>query len=132
MNDDERFVVSSGNVFEDLGFDDPVGELTKSRLAGEIHRVIQARNLTQKEAAEIMGIQQPRVSRIVRGRLGDTTIDALMAYLTRLGSRIELSIASPNPDSQGEDTISRITYGESSPLPLAAAPSGRNETMRFE
>jgi predicted XRE-type DNA-binding protein len=55
---------SSGNVFADLGFAEPEEELAKAQLASHIRRIIRRRRLTQVAAAELMGIDQPKVSGI--------------------------------------------------------------------
>ncbi|MGA8165250.1 MAG: helix-turn-helix transcriptional regulator [Waddliaceae bacterium] len=89
---DIEVYVGSGNVFEDLGFPNPQEALAKSELAGEIHQVIKSRKLTQKQAAEIMGIAQPKVSDIARGKLSKFTIDRLMRFLRLLGRDIEIRV----------------------------------------
>ena len=98
MADDELFVTGSGNVYEDLGFDDPEGEQAKADLAIEIIKVIRARDLTQQQAAEIMGIRQPKVSRIIRGRLNGISQDALIGFLRSLGQNVEVSVSPADPD----------------------------------
>ncbi|MBA3413846.1 MAG: XRE family transcriptional regulator, partial [Chloroflexia bacterium] len=63
------FTQSSGNVFADLGLDDADELLPKSELAWRIAERIQARGLTQKQTAAELGIDQPRVSDLLNGRL---------------------------------------------------------------
>ena len=60
---------SSGNVFADLGFADPDEELAKAQLASHIQDIIKRRRLTQIAAADLMGIDQPKVSALLNGRL---------------------------------------------------------------
>ena len=60
---------SSGNIFADLNIPEPSLYLAKAELANQICSVIQKRNLTQVEAAEILGINQPKVSALSRGNL---------------------------------------------------------------
>jgi predicted XRE-type DNA-binding protein len=83
---------SSGNVFADLGFAEPEEELTKAELASQIRRVIQRRRLTQVAAAELMGIDQPKVSAILNGRLANFSTDRLMRLLTTLGHDVEIVV----------------------------------------
>lgn len=92
-NENEKIDVtaSSGNVFEDLGFADPVEALAKSDLAMLIYSIIKKRKLTQKAVAQILGIDQPKVSNIICGRLSGFTMDRLMKYLVVLGYDIEIS-----------------------------------------
>lgn len=81
MTEKEKIIVSSGNVFEDLGLPEPNDRLLKSQLARQIGLMIEQRGLTQKQAAEAMGIDQPKVSAILRGQLSSFTIDRLVKYL---------------------------------------------------
>lgn len=57
-----EFEESSGNVFADLGFDNPEEMETKAKLVSQINAIIKKRKLTQKQAGEILGITQSRVS----------------------------------------------------------------------
>ena len=68
MNSNGR-VKSSGNVFKDIGLEYPEEYKTKSILAIMIEKFIKEKGYTQKQAAEVLGIDQPRVSRLVRGLL---------------------------------------------------------------
>ena len=61
---------SAGNVFADLGFDNPEEELLKAKLVRELRAIIKRRRLTQEKAAALMGVRQPDVSAIVTGRIG--------------------------------------------------------------
>lgn len=84
--------VGSGNVFEDLGYPNPEEALAKADLARQIYKTIKARKLTQEQAAKIMGIDQPKVSDIIRGKLSRYSIDRLMRFLRLLGKDIEIRI----------------------------------------
>ena len=91
--------VGRENVFADLGFADAEEMLTKAKLAIAIKDVIKHRKLTQAQAAELMGIDQPRVSKLVGGRLSEFSAERLMQYLVHLGLDIEIVIhrtATPN------------------------------------
>ena len=82
----------SGNVFADLGFAEPEEELTKAQLASHIRQVIQRRRLTQVAAAGLMGIDQPKVSALLNGRLANFSTDRLMRLLTTLGQDVEIVV----------------------------------------
>lgn len=88
-------VRGSGNVFTDLGFgpEEAANLQLRARLAMEIERYIEAEGLTQTEAAERLGVTQPRVSDLVRGKLGRFTVDALVNMLARVGRRVDVRIA---------------------------------------
>lgn len=85
---------SSGNVFADLGFSQAaVAELTvKSTLISTISDTIKERKLTQKDAAELCGTDQPTLSKVLRGRMESVTIDRLAAWLNALGRTVEIHV----------------------------------------
>ena len=72
------FVRGSGNVFADVGLPDAEDTLAKARLAEAIAEAIERRDLTQTETAAILGVDQPKISKIVNGRLEGFTQDRLM------------------------------------------------------
>src|SRR4029077_5971478 len=82
----------SGNVLADLGLPEPEEELTKAQLASHIRQIIQRRRLTQVAAAELMGIDQPKVSALLNGRLTNFSTDRLMRLLTTLGQDVEIVV----------------------------------------
>lgn len=83
---------SSGNVFADLGLDNPEEELTKAQLASHIRHIVKARKLTQTAAAALMDIDQPKVSALLNGRLANFSSERLMRLLTSLGQDIEIRV----------------------------------------
>lgn len=91
------FEPSSGNVFLDLGF--PRGEaeylLLRSKLMLMLTKEIEGRQLTQAQAARLLGVSQPRVSDVMRGRIQRFTIDALVELLARAGVRLEVTASRP-------------------------------------
>jgi predicted XRE-type DNA-binding protein len=89
----------SGNVFADLGLSNPEERLAKAELALAISRAIKERGLTQRQAAALMGIDQPKVSHVLRGRLADFSTERLMSFLTGLGRDIEI-VVRPAPKSR--------------------------------
>jgi predicted XRE-type DNA-binding protein len=99
----EAVTESSGNVFADLGFPEPEEELTKAQLASHIRRIIQRRRLTQVAAAALIGVDQPKVSALLNGRLANFSSERLMRLLTALGHDVEITIkAKPRARSQGQ------------------------------
>ena len=82
----------SGNVFADLGFAEPEEELTKAQLASHIRQVIKRRRLTQGAAATLMGVDQPKVSALLNGRLANFSSGRLMRLLTALGKDVEIVV----------------------------------------
>jgi predicted XRE-type DNA-binding protein len=95
----------SGNVFADLGFENPEEWLTKARLASIIQEIIEARGLNQTEAATLMRIDQPKVSKIIRGRLNDFSTERLLNCLLHLGSDVEIVVHRRSSGHGGQGTL---------------------------
>ena len=85
---------SSGNVFEDLGFDTAEAENLKLRaqLMRELETLIHKKRLSQSEAAELLGIHQSRVSDLVRGKIDRFSIDMLVKLLAKTGRQVEIKV----------------------------------------
>lgn len=98
MSNDISVHTGDDNVFVDLGFEAPDEELAKAQLTSHIRRIVKARRLTQKAAAEIMEIDQPKVSALMNGRLANFSSDRLMRLLTALGQDVEISVKSTKKD----------------------------------
>ena len=83
---------SSGNVFRDLGFPEEEAEHLRVRadLLIQIQKAFKVRGSTQAEAAELLGVTQPRVSDLTRGRIDLFSVDSLIDMLARLGVRVRL------------------------------------------
>ena len=93
---------SVGNVFADMGLTEPEEELTKAQLASHIRQVIKRRRLTQVAAASVMGIDQPKVSALLNGRLANFSSERLMRLLTALGQDVEITVkAKPRNRAHG-------------------------------
>jgi len=85
---------SSGNVFRDLGFSPEEAENLRVRaeLMVEVSRLIKRRKLTQAAAAKLMGVTQPRISDLVRGKIGLFGIEMLLGMLTRAGVPVRIQV----------------------------------------
>jgi len=90
---------SSGNVFEDIGLGQSDELLVKSEIAARIAVIIEKRGLTQAKAAEILGMDQPGVSDLVRGRLRGFSSDRLFRFLNALGQDVKIVIVPRPPHS---------------------------------
>lgn len=90
---------SSGNVFADIGLPEPEERLAKADLAIRIAETIRVRRLTQTRAAHILKIDQPKISRLLRGQLSGFSTERLMHFLTLLGRDIEITVK-PAPRSR--------------------------------
>lgn len=81
-------IPSSGNVYADTGHSNSEEAMAKAELAILIAETIKRKKLTQKRAAELIGVDQPKVSAIIRGQLSGFTIDRLFRFLMALGMDI--------------------------------------------
>jgi predicted XRE-type DNA-binding protein len=84
----------SGNVFADLGYPNPEEALTKARIAYHISTLIKERRLTQVKAAALLGIDQPKISRIAKGQVREFSTERLLRFAADLGDDIEIVLTS--------------------------------------
>src|SRR5258708_11888821 len=92
MGGRKKVTASSGNVFDDLGFANPEGELLKAKLVREIRGIIKRRRLTQAGATLVLGLKQPDVSALITGRVGKFSIDRLVRCLDRLDYKVDFVV----------------------------------------
>lgn len=104
MSEARRISPSSGNVFADLGFADPEPEMVKAKLAQRLARIVAERGWTHARAAETMGIGQPKVSDLMRGRLDGFSTDRLIRLLTHLDQDVTITVA-PRPASRARASV---------------------------
>src|SRR5215208_2976733 len=100
---------SSGNVFADLGFQDAEERLLKAQLATKIAQLIEMKGWTQVQTAERTGLDQPKVSRLLRGQLSGFSADRLFAVLNRLGHSVEVRISAK--ERSPEKSHTRVLIG---------------------
>jgi len=89
----EKVERGSGNVFADLSFPDAEERLVKAKLATKIAQLIEKKGWTQAQTAERTALDQPKVSRLLRGQLSGFSADRLFAVLNRLGHSVEVRIS---------------------------------------
>ena len=84
----------SGNVFLDLGFGPVEAEnlRLRSQLMIELRERLGALELTQSEAAQLLGVTQPRISDLMRGKIERFSVDTLIAMLGKAGMRLSISV----------------------------------------
>lgn len=104
MSEEGKITESSGNVFADLGLPDASELLVKAELALQIVKAIEARGLTQVQAAELLGTQQPKVSLLARGELAGFSIERLIRYVNALGLDVEI-VVRPRQDADARETV---------------------------
>jgi predicted XRE-type DNA-binding protein len=83
---------SSGNVFADLGYPNPEEALLKAQLAARILAILTERKLTQRKAATLLGIDQPKVSALLNGKLAGFSTERLLRFINTLGQDVEIVI----------------------------------------
>lgn len=92
MTDDERVYEGSGNVFADLGLPNAEEEQAKTKLAYQIRQIIKREGWSQTQAAEVLKIDQPKVSALMRLRVHGFSSDRLIRYLNTLGQEVEIVV----------------------------------------
>lgn len=95
MNKMPSHTESSGNVFADLGLSNAPEMQAKADLAWAISQIIEEQDLSQAEAGELLGIDQPKVSALLRGRLSGFSLERLYRFLNALGKDIEIVVRTP-------------------------------------
>ncbi len=83
---------SIGNVFADLGLPNPDELMLKAELVDQIDELISARQLTETEAAELLGVDRSTLSTLMRGKLSNFSTECLFRFLNALGSNVEIRI----------------------------------------
>lgn len=80
------------NVFADLRVADPDTHMLKAALVARLQEVVRAKTITQAKTAELIGVSQPDVSRILRGQFRDISVERLVLFLTRLGCSVDIVV----------------------------------------
>ena len=89
---EEKFQVSSGNVFSDLGVANADDHKLKAELASKIDGLLKARRMKQREAAELFGVRQPDISKMLRGDFRQFSVERLLRFLVNLDQDVEIKI----------------------------------------
>ena len=104
MSDKITSEKSSGNVFEDLGLPDAEELFLRATLGFKVFQTIENRKLTQAEAAKILGVKQPEISRLKKGNFNHYSVERLMTFLNRLNLDIEIHII-PSENREGQQRV---------------------------
>jgi predicted XRE-type DNA-binding protein len=95
-----RVTRGSGNVFDDLGFPGAEDHLAKAELVSELKQIIDREGWTQAQAARIMGMAQPDVSRLLRGQFSNYSVERIMRFLRAAGCELEITVRTKGKRSQ--------------------------------
>ena len=99
---DEVVTRGSGNVFADLGLDQPEEALAKAQIVETIADLLARQNVSQTEAGKLVQLTQPQISRLMRGDTREFSYERLMRVLTALGQDVEITIRQTrNPKRRG-------------------------------
>ena len=104
-----EFTRGSGNIFADLGFENPEEELLKARVASLLNDTIKAKGWTQVHTAKVLGIKQPEVSELNRGRLKHFSVERLINFLSKLDQRVTITVQNEKQDSPPHEIIIAAT-----------------------
>lgn len=98
--------IGKGSVYADLGFEDADQMMVKAQLVTKIAEVIKEIGLTQAQAAEILGLTQPMLSNLLRGRFRGISERRLMDCLTKLGNDVQIVVkAAPRSRENGRLSV---------------------------
>lgn len=89
---DKDIEISGGNVYADIGAENAEEMLVKAQLAASIQEILNARSLTQTQAAELLGLPQPKLSRLLHGHFRGISEAKMMECITRLGHDVQIVI----------------------------------------
>src|ERR1700688_2801869 len=88
----ETVTRGSGNVFRELGLANADVLQAKADLVFKISAIIEERKLTQVEAAKILGVTQPKISALLRGRLDGFSLERIVRFLAALDQKVEIKV----------------------------------------
>lgn len=110
MNDTEMSV-SSGNVYEDLDMENAAEMLVKAQLASTIQDILDSSDLTQTQAAELMGLPQPKLSRLLKGQFRGISEFRMMDCIARLGRDVRIVIGNGQADVAARGRVAVVHDG---------------------
>lgn len=92
IDEKEKIVRGSGNIFADLGLPDVQNRKLKAQMAMHISRLMKQKGMTQAQLGALVGLDQPKVSKMLRGQLGEFSVERLFGVVNRLGRNIEVRV----------------------------------------
>ncbi|MGA7074394.1 helix-turn-helix domain-containing protein [Bradyrhizobium sp.] len=96
-----KITSGSGNIFADLGFENPQEHHVKAHLVMLLSKMIEAQSLTQGQAASKMGLRQPDVSKLLRGGFDGFSLERLLNFVRALGADVEIKIKTSKSRQSG-------------------------------
>ena len=92
MSSKQSHEIGSGNVFKDIGVPNAEEHLVKAQLVFKIDTILKKRGLKQVEAAELFGVRQPDVSKLLRGEFRQFSVERLLRFLVALDHDVEIVV----------------------------------------
>ena len=126
MSNRPEHVVGSGNVFADIGVAEPELALAKATIVQQIAAVIEERGLTQKQAGELLHLDQASLSKLLRGRVRGYSLERLVRFLNLLDFDVELRVAPSSGQSKESGHGRFVVSGADLPAVTGLTPGHRN------
>ncbi|MEI6444130.1 MAG: helix-turn-helix transcriptional regulator [Nostocales cyanobacterium ELA583] len=92
------YTISSGNIFQDLGFANAEEKLAKVKLASVIADILEQQQITPQQTAQILGLEIEKVNNLTNGILKEFTIEHLLSYLIKLDQKVEIMVTNQQQD----------------------------------
>jgi predicted XRE-type DNA-binding protein len=86
------YEVGSGNVFKDIGVPNAEEHLVKAQLVFKIEAIMKRRSMKQKQAADLFGVRQPDISKMLRGEFRQFSVERLLRFLVKLDQDVEIVV----------------------------------------
>jgi predicted XRE-type DNA-binding protein len=103
---EDNVIDGSGNVFADIGLDQPEEVEAKARIVDAIADLLESQGITQQKAGKLVKLTQPQISRLMRGDTREFSYERLMRVLMALGQDVEITIRpSRDPHKHGHTFV---------------------------
>lgn len=123
MKKNKDYEVSSGNVFADLGLPDSGELLAKAELARQINNIINSKKLTQTTAATLLGVDQPKISALSKGKLTGFSLERLFRFLNILDQTITIKVSPKIKSRKPNDVIVNVPKLKKIPVRKPSMPT---------
>ncbi len=100
----KNYEVGSGNVFQDIGVPNAQEHFVKAQLVSKIDAILKERGLKQVEAAELFGVRQPDVSKMLHGEFRQFSVERLLRFLVALDQDVEITVK-PHRDKENAPAL---------------------------
>lgn len=130
MKKNKDYTISSGNIFADLELPDSQDRLTKADLASQINKLIEGKGLTQTAAAQLLGIDQPKISALNTGNLSGFSLERLFRFLNILDQDITIQITPKTHSKKNAYVV--VSISKTKKVPARKNPSTQSHTRTIQ